>query len=159
MLSTSELLVIRQQSRPERGVDTPVFDNKRALFFHSSLSNIIGSTLSARRAGIQVATNPSITIARTTPANTAGSRGVARYTMSDSTRLASIPSINPAAEPKASNLKAGPNAAFNICLRCAPSATRSPSSRSRLLIRICRQTKNTCDCQDRTHPAQYSQRN
>lgn len=54
--------------------------------------------------------------------------------MSDSTRLAGIPSINPAAEPKASNLKAGPNAALNICLRCAPSATRSPSSRSRLLM-------------------------
>ena len=44
---------------------------------HSSRSNIIGSTDSARRAGIQAATSPSTAIARTTPANTRGSRGVA----------------------------------------------------------------------------------
>lgn len=54
-----------------------LFSTMSALFLYSSLSNIIGSTLSARRAGIQVATSPSIAIARTTPANTTGSRGVA----------------------------------------------------------------------------------
>jgi hypothetical protein len=44
---------------------------------HSSRSNIAGSIESARCAGIHVATNPSNAIARTTPANTSGSRGVA----------------------------------------------------------------------------------
>lgn len=44
---------------------------------HSSRSSIDGSTDSARRAGIQVASSPSNDIARSTPANTSGSRGVA----------------------------------------------------------------------------------
>jgi len=44
---------------------------------HSSRSRIIGSIESARCAGIHVATSPSNDIARTVPANTSGSRGVA----------------------------------------------------------------------------------
>jgi hypothetical protein len=44
---------------------------------HSSRSSIKGSTDSARCAGIHVASSPSNNIARTTPANTSGSRGVA----------------------------------------------------------------------------------
>jgi len=44
---------------------------------HSSRSNIIGSIDSARCAGIHVASTPSNDMARTTPANTSGSRGVA----------------------------------------------------------------------------------
>jgi hypothetical protein len=44
---------------------------------HSSRSNIMGSTDSARRAGIQAAISPSDNIARTTPVTTSGSRGVA----------------------------------------------------------------------------------
>jgi hypothetical protein len=44
---------------------------------HSSRSRIAGSIDSARCAGIQVATRPSNVIARTTPVNTRGSRGVA----------------------------------------------------------------------------------
>jgi hypothetical protein len=44
---------------------------------HSSRSSITGSTDSARRAGIHVATSPNNNIARTTPAKTSGSRGVA----------------------------------------------------------------------------------
>jgi hypothetical protein len=44
---------------------------------HSSRMSIKGSTESARRAGIQVPTSPSNDIARTAPANTSGSRGVA----------------------------------------------------------------------------------
>ncbi len=48
-----------------------------AAFVHSSRSSIIGSIESARCAGIQVANSPSKAIARTTPANTSGSRGVA----------------------------------------------------------------------------------
>src|SRR6266568_5434480 len=53
--------------------------------------------------------------------------------MKASTRLARIPRSNPAAEPKASSLKARPNAACITCLRCAPMATRMPNSRRRLL--------------------------
>jgi len=48
-----------------------------ARVVHSSRMSIKGSTESARRAGIQVATSPSNNIARTAPANTSGSRGVA----------------------------------------------------------------------------------
>jgi hypothetical protein len=44
---------------------------------YSSRSNIAGSTDSARCAGIHVARSPTNAIARTTPANTRGSRGVA----------------------------------------------------------------------------------
>jgi hypothetical protein len=44
---------------------------------HSSRSKIKGSTESARCAGIHVASSPSNDIARTTPANTRGSRGFA----------------------------------------------------------------------------------
>jgi Fic-DOC domain mobile mystery protein B len=44
---------------------------------HSSRSNVIGFTDSARRAGIHVASSPSNAMARTTPARTSGSRGVA----------------------------------------------------------------------------------
>jgi hypothetical protein len=44
---------------------------------YSSRSRIRGLTDSARCAGIQVASNPSAAIARTTPARTRGSRGVA----------------------------------------------------------------------------------
>jgi hypothetical protein len=48
-----------------------------AAVVHSSRSSIIGSTDSARCAGIHVASSPSKAITRTTPANTSGSRGVA----------------------------------------------------------------------------------
>ena len=48
-----------------------------AAVVHSSCSRIVGSTDSARCAGIHVATSPSNDMARTTPANTSGSRGVA----------------------------------------------------------------------------------
>src|SRR5262245_58698385 len=44
---------------------------------HSARSNIRGLTDSSRCAGIQVASSPSDSITRTTPANTSGSRGVA----------------------------------------------------------------------------------
>jgi hypothetical protein len=44
---------------------------------HSSRSRIIGSIESARCAGIHVASSPSNNIARTVPAKTIGSRGVA----------------------------------------------------------------------------------
>jgi hypothetical protein len=44
---------------------------------HSSRSRASGLTDSARCAGIHVASNPSAAIARTTPASTSGSRGVA----------------------------------------------------------------------------------
>src|SRR5215831_6915594 len=44
---------------------------------HSSRSRIKGSTDRARCAGIQVASSPSNDMARTTPANTNGSRGEA----------------------------------------------------------------------------------
>jgi hypothetical protein len=54
--------------------------------------------------------------------------------MKASTRLARIPSSSPAAEPKASNRKACPNAAFSTSLRCAPRATRMPNSRIRLRV-------------------------
>ena len=54
----------------------PVPSWKRAPI-HSSRSRIKGSTDSARCAGIHVASSPSNNIARTTPANTSGSRGVA----------------------------------------------------------------------------------
>jgi hypothetical protein len=53
-------------------------DDKLSLKpIHSSRSSCIGSIDSARCAGIQVASNPSNAIARTTLANTTGSRGVA----------------------------------------------------------------------------------
>src|SRR5205807_8493222 len=84
---------------------------RRAKANHSSRRRIAGSMERARWAGIQVATSPSKAIARTTPANTSGSRGVAWYTMKARTRLARIPSSNPAVEPNASNLKARPKAA------------------------------------------------
>src|SRR5438552_17965209 len=51
--------------------------------------------------------------------------------MKASTRLARIPRNNPAAEPKASNLNARPNAACNTSLCCAPRAIRIPNSRFR----------------------------
>jgi hypothetical protein len=44
---------------------------------HSARSSITGSTDSARCAGIQVASRPISDIAKTTPASTTGSRGVA----------------------------------------------------------------------------------
>jgi hypothetical protein len=44
---------------------------------HSSRSSFKGSAPNARCAGIQVASRPSSSMARTTPANTSGSRGVA----------------------------------------------------------------------------------
>jgi hypothetical protein len=44
---------------------------------HSARSNITGSTESARCAGIHVASRPISDIAKTTPASTSGSRGVA----------------------------------------------------------------------------------
>jgi hypothetical protein len=44
---------------------------------HSSRSSTQGSSDSARRAGIHVASSPTNAIARTTPASTKGSRGVA----------------------------------------------------------------------------------
>jgi hypothetical protein len=47
------------------------------MAIHSSRSSIKGSTDRARCAGIHVASSPSNDIARTTPANTSGSRGVA----------------------------------------------------------------------------------
>jgi hypothetical protein len=49
----------------------------RAVVVHSSRSRIMGSIESARCAGIQVASSPSSNIARTVPAKTSGSRGVA----------------------------------------------------------------------------------
>ena len=51
--------------------------NFNATPTHSSRSRIKGLTDSARLAGIQVATSPNSSIARTTPASTSGSRGVA----------------------------------------------------------------------------------
>jgi hypothetical protein len=49
----------------------------RPAWPHSSRSSIKGSAPNARCAGIQVASRPSSSMARTTPANTSGSRGVA----------------------------------------------------------------------------------
>src|SRR5437660_3464342 len=112
------------------GVRLPVVADPQV---HSSRSRIKGSTDSARCAGIHVASSPSNDIAKTTPTNTSGSRGVAEYTMKASTRLARIPRSNPATEPKVSNLNARPNALCNTSLRRAPKAMRIPSSRSRLL--------------------------
>src|SRR5438034_9183647 len=53
--------------------------------------------------------------------------------MEASTRLARIPSSNPAVEPKASNFNARPSAAPNTSFHSAPRAMRIPNSRSRLL--------------------------
>ena len=47
------------------------------LKIHSSRSSLAGSIPIARCAGIQVATSPSSAIAKTTPASTSGSRGLA----------------------------------------------------------------------------------
>jgi hypothetical protein len=60
-----------------RGSSSVVLAPPVPAVLHSSRSRIMGSTDSARRAGIHVASNPSRAIARTTPANTSGSRGVA----------------------------------------------------------------------------------
>src|ERR1039457_4495256 len=53
--------------------------------------------------------------------------------MKASTRLARIPKTNLATDPIASSLNARPKAACSTSFRCAPRATRIPSSRSRLL--------------------------
>jgi hypothetical protein len=50
---------------------------KAAVPVHSSRSRIKGSTEMARCAGTHVATRPTSAMARTTPASTSGSRGVA----------------------------------------------------------------------------------
>jgi hypothetical protein len=54
-----------------------ISDSLCAALVYSSRSSIMGSTESARRAGIHAATRPSSAMARTTPASTSGSRGVA----------------------------------------------------------------------------------
>src|ERR1700730_18081748 len=99
----------------------------------SSRRRITGSSDRARCAGIHVARRPSNAIAKTTPANTSGSRGVAWYTMEASTRLARMPRSNPATETEAINLNGSPSAACTTSLGCAPRAIRIPNSRLRLL--------------------------
>src|SRR5882724_3155821 len=78
--------------------------------------------------------------------------------MKASTRLARIPRSNPAAEPKASNLNARPNAACNTSLRCAPRAIRIPNSFSRLLTECASDSKDASYRQRRAHRAQHTQR-
>ena len=70
---TSALLIPHLIHRSKHNLQT----RQQARRAHSSRSNIMGSTDSARRAGIHVASSPSNDIARTTPAKTSGSRGVA----------------------------------------------------------------------------------
>jgi hypothetical protein len=70
---------------------------------------------------------PSSAIARTTPANTRGSRGVAWYTIEASTWLARIPRTSPAIEPRPAILKARPKAAGNTSSRCAPRPYEFPA--------------------------------
>jgi hypothetical protein len=56
---------------------SPLYGNLEAAPIHSARSSITGSTDSARCAGIHVASRPISDIAKTTPARTSGSRGVA----------------------------------------------------------------------------------
>ncbi len=88
---------------------------------------------SARLTGPATESDPVSTIVIATAASTNGSCAVAWYTMADNTRLAATPRAIPTPEPTASSVSMRPSAAESICLPCAPSATRRPSSRSRLL--------------------------
>jgi len=101
--------------------------------FHSSRKATRGSTRVARRAGMKQAKNATAARIIETETKVAGSFGVTSKSMDRKTRVTIAAPTRPAANPTTTIRMPSPSAKRRISRRCAPRATRIPTSCARWL--------------------------